>query len=159
MELKFHSTVIITEDFDKMRTFYQNILQQEVEIDFGNCIVFKNGISLWKLTTEYPIAKMLGKTYNSSGNNNLEICFETNNYNEVISNIKKYNLKYLHEPLEEKWGQKTIRFYDPENNLIEIGESIPCFVKRFLNQGMNEAEISKRTSVPLNIVNKICQKN
>ncbi len=157
MEIKFHSTVIITKDFDRMKAFYQEILQQEVEIDFGNCIGFKNGISLWKLTDEYTITKKLGKTFNISGNKNLEICFETDNFEEVVSSIEKYNLKYLHKTIEERWGQKTIRFYDPENNIVEIGETIPCFVKRFHNQGMSAEEVSKRASVPIHLVKEICQ--
>jgi len=157
MEIKFHSTVILTDDFDKMKTFYQEVLQQEIDIDFGNCIGFKNGISLWKLTEDYPIAKRLGKTYDPSGNRNLEICFETDDYENVVTNLKNQDLKYLHETTEERWGQKTMRFYDPEDNLIEIGETIPCFVKRFKKQGMTESEVSERTSVPLEMVMKICQ--
>lgn len=159
MELKFHSTVIITKDFDKMKVFYQEILQQEIEVDFGSCVGFKNGISLWKLSEEYIIAKKLGKIYDASGNKNLEICFETDDFEEVVSNLVKHNLKYLHETIEERWGQKTIRFYDPENNLVEIGETIPCFVKRFRNQGMSAEEVSKKTSVPIQMVKEICQEH
>ena len=107
---------------------------QEIKIDLGNCIIFKNGISLWKLTEDYLIAKKLGKTYNPEGNKNLELCFETDDYESVVAKLKNQDLKYLHETTEERWGQKTMRFYDPENNLIEIGETIPCFVKRFKNQ-------------------------
>ncbi|HPW67745.1 MAG: VOC family protein [Synergistaceae bacterium] len=156
MDIKFHSTVIMTQDFDKMKAFYQETLQQEIDVDFGNCIGFKNGISLWKLEEEYPIAKKLGKTYDQSGNKNLEICFETDDYEKVIAKLKKHDLKYLHETIEERWGQKTIRFYDPENNLVEIGETIPCFVKRFYNQGMTVDKVSERTSVPVELVKKIC---
>ncbi len=47
MEIKFHSTVIMTENFEQMKSFYQEILQQKVEFDFGNCVGFKNGLSLW----------------------------------------------------------------------------------------------------------------
>jgi len=156
MNIQFHSTVIITQDFDKMKVFYQEILQQEISVDFGNCIGFKNGISLWKLDEDYPIAKKLGKTFSKSGNKNLEICFETNDYEEVVANLNKHNLKYLHNTIEERWGQKTIRFYDPENNLVEIGETIPCFVKRFYNEGMTVEEVSERTSVPIEMVKGIC---
>ncbi len=157
MEIKFHSTVIITQDFDKMKAFYQEIIQQEIEIDFGNCVGFKNGISLWKLTEDYPIAKQLGKTYDQSGNKNLEICFETADFEKVIEKLKKHDLKYLHETIEETWGQKTIRFYDPENNLVEIGETISSFVKRFYNQGMSVEKVSERTSVPIELVKEICK--
>ncbi len=157
MEIKLNSTVIITEDFNKMKTFYQEILQQEIEFDFGNCIGFKNGISLWKLKEEYPIAKKLGRTYDQSGNKNLEIYFDTDDYEEVIFSLQKHELKYLHNSTEESWGQKTIRFYDPENNLVEIGETIPCFVKRFYKQGMTLEEVAEKTSVSLEMVKKICQ--
>ncbi|MDA3882892.1 MAG: hypothetical protein PF481_06385 [Bacteroidales bacterium] len=156
MNIKFHSSVIITKDFDKMKIFYQEVLQQEIEFDFGNCIGFKNGISLWKLTKEYPIAKKLGRTYDSSGNKNLEICFETDNYKELVSSIEKHTIHYLHKTIEERWGQYTMRFYDPENNLIEIGESMSCFVKRFYNQGLSVEDVSKRTSVPIEIIQEIC---
>jgi len=159
MEIKFHSTVIITDDFDKMKAFYLEILQQEIEVDFGNCISFKNGLTLWKLKEEYPIAKKLRRTYDKFGNRNLEICFETDSFEMVIEKLKNQKLNYLHEVTEELWGQLTIRFYDPENNLVEIGETITCFVKRFRNQGMSEEEISKKTSVPIEVVNEICQKN
>ncbi|WP_282036346.1 VOC family protein [Saccharicrinis aurantiacus] len=156
MDIKFHSTVIMTHNFDKMKAFYQEILQQEIDVDFGNCIGFKNGISLWKLSEDYTIAKKLGKTYHPSGNKNLEICFDTDDYEAVITKLKKHDLIYLHETIEESWGQKTIRFYDPENNLIEIGETIPCFVKRFYHEGMSVNQVSERTSVPIEMVKEIC---
>lgn len=158
MKITLSSTVLITKDFDKMRSFYQNILHQDIEVDFGNCIGFKNGLSLWKLKEEYPIALKLGHTFHSSGNKNLEICFETDDFALVVETLKKQQITYLHEVAEEVWGQQTIRFYDPENNLIEIGETIPCFVKRFYNQGMSIEDVSKKTSVPIEIVKRICFK-
>jgi catechol 2,3-dioxygenase-like lactoylglutathione lyase family enzyme len=157
MEIKFHSTVIMTEDFEQMKSFYQEILQQKVEFDFGNCVGFKNGLSLWKLKEEYPIAKNLGRTFDKSGNKNLEICFETDDFELVVESLNKFQLSYLHKETEELWGQKTVRFYDPENNLVEIGETIPCFVKRFYNQGMTIEEVSKRTSVSSEMVLQICK--
>lgn len=156
MNLKLSSTVIICQDLDTMKSFYHEVLQQEIEVDFGNCIAFKSKISLWQLTEEYPIAQKLGRTFSEHRNNNLEICFETEEFDEIVENLKKLDINYLHEVEEETWGQQTIRFYDPENNLIEIGETIPCFVKRFYSQGLILEEVAKRTSVPLEYVKLIC---
>ncbi len=75
----------------------------------------------------------------------------------MIYNLSKLDIHYIHKKTEENWGQFTIRFYDPENNIIEIGESIPCFVKRFNKQGLKVEEISERTSVPLEMVKEICK--
>lgn len=110
MDIKFHSTVIMTQDFDKMKAFYQETLQQEIDVDFGNCIGFKNGISLWKLEEEYPIAKKLGKTYDQSGNKNLEICFETDDYEKVIAKLKKHDLKCCMRPLRKGGDRKRLDF-------------------------------------------------
>lgn len=147
----------MVEDLEQMRSFYQDILQQKIAFDFGNCIGFQNGISLWKLKEGYPITKKLGRTYDKSGNKNLEICFEADDFELVVACLKKHKLNFLHTEAEETWGQQTIRFYDPENNLVEVGETIPCFVKRFRDQGMSLEEVSERTSVPLEMVMKICQ--
>jgi catechol 2,3-dioxygenase-like lactoylglutathione lyase family enzyme len=89
MDIKFHSTVIMTNDFSKMKSFYQEILQQEIDVDFGNCISFKNGLTLWKLKDEYPIAKKLGRTYDKFGNRNLEFYFESDNFEIVVENLKQ----------------------------------------------------------------------
>jgi catechol 2,3-dioxygenase-like lactoylglutathione lyase family enzyme len=159
MAITFHSTVIITNDFKKMKSFYKEILQQKTTFDFGNCIGFNNGLSLWKLKDAYPITKKLGQTFNKNGNNNIEICFETDEFESVVVNLEKHQLTYLHGVTEELWGQKTIRFYDPENNLVEIGETIPCFVKRLHKQGMSIDEVARQTSVPADLVSQICKTN
>ncbi len=157
MNIKFHSTVLICNDLDKMKSFYQDILLQEIDVDFGNCIVLRCGLSLWKLTENNPLSKNLGRTFHQTGNKNLEICFETEHFNDVLQNLSHSDIQYIHKETEENWGQFTIRFYDPENNIIEIGESIPCFVKRFNKQGLTVEEISERTSVPLEMVKEICK--
>lgn len=109
MNIKFHSTVVITDNFNAMKTFYEYVLLQEIDFDFGSCIGFKNGLSLWKLKNEYPIVQKLGRTFDKSGNRNLEICFETDDFDLVVDNLKKYRLNYLHNVTEEVWGQRTIR--------------------------------------------------
>ena len=37
----------MTEDFELMKSFYQNVLQQQIEFDFGNSIGFKNGVEVF----------------------------------------------------------------------------------------------------------------
>lgn len=155
MNITFQSSVLFVNDFEKMKSFYQEILKLPVELDFGSCITFKNGLSIWKLSPEYPISKELGTCFNLSGNKNLELCFETEDFNDAIASLKKYDIKYLHHEAEEMWGQKTIRIFDPENNLIEIGESIACFVKRFYAEGLTIEEVSKRTFVSIEMVTQI----
>jgi len=152
MSIKFHSTVILVNDLTVMKNFYMQVLQQEIEFDFGACIGLKCGLSLWKLQDDFHVTQKRGTAFHSSGNKNIEICFETDSFDLVVDELQKQNLHYLHTIIEEPWGQRTVRFFDPENNLIELGESMECFVKRFLNQGMSVEQVSARTSVPLQFV-------
>jgi catechol 2,3-dioxygenase-like lactoylglutathione lyase family enzyme len=152
MHIKFQSPVLISNDIEKLKNFYLNVLGQEIELDFGNCIVLKCGLSLWQLQPDFPITKHLQYRYHNSGNKNLELCFETDEFENVIEELRKFELILLHDVTEEKWGQFTIRFYDPDNNLIEIGETLPCLVRRLSESGLTSNEIIKKTGLPDNKV-------
>ncbi|PKP17372.1 MAG: hypothetical protein CVU05_15635 [Bacteroidetes bacterium HGW-Bacteroidetes-21] len=159
MDITFQSSVIFIKDLGIMKDFYLHTLMQEIEHDFGNCLLFKGGFTLWSLQPEYPLAQKMGTCYYPSGNKNLELCFETESFDEIYSNLIQKKVKVLHDVEEERWGQKTFRFYDPEDNLIEVGESIPCFVKRFYAQGMTVEEVAARTSVSSAYIEQIISTN
>lgn len=155
MDLQFHSSVIFCNDLQKQREFYETFLNQEVENDLGKCIVFKSRFSLWQLKDSYPMVKELGYTYEHIGNRNLEMCFETENFEDSVEKVLLSDCRILHNVEEEEWGQFTIRFYDPEGNLVEIGESMKCFVTRMKSSGMNIKQIAKKTGLDVVYVEKL----
>ena len=155
MDLQFDSSVIFCSDLQLQREFYESFLNQEVELDMGNCIAFKNNFTLWQLTEDFPISKELGYTYEHIGNRNLEMCFKTENFEDAVEKVLLSDLRILHNVEEEKWGQYTIRFYDPEGNLVEIGESINCFVQRMKNSGMDSKQIAEKTGLDTAYVEKL----
>jgi hypothetical protein len=58
---------------------------------------------------------------------------------------------------EQPWGQRVFRVYDPDGHIVEIGEPMPVVIQRFLAQGMSAEEAAERTSMPLEIVQKIAE--
>ena len=58
----------------------------------------------------------------------------------------------LHDVVEEPWGQQAVRFFDPDGNLVELGESIPTFVRRHHAAGLSPEAVAERTGVPLEAV-------
>ena len=155
MDLQFNSSVLFCNDLQQQREFYEIFLNQEVELDMGSCIIFKNKFSLWKLTEEFPISKELGYTYEHLGNRNLEMCFETENFEDAVEKVLLSELRILHNVEEERWGQYTIRFYDPEGNLVEIGESMKCFVQRMKTSGMDVKQIAKKSGLDVAYLEKL----
>ena len=66
-------------------------------------------------------------------------------------------MTFLHDTRLESWGQYTVRFFDPDGNLVEVGESIPCFVKRLYQEGLSIEDVAAKTSVPIETVKNICE--
>lgn len=157
MELHFHSSVVFCSDLQKQREFYEKFLGQTVKQDLGGCLVFSSGFTLWQLHEEYPISRELGYTYEPIGNRNLELCFETEKLEDAVEKVLLADLRILHNLEEEEWGQYTIRFYDPEGNLVEIGESMRAMVLRMRHQGMKIVDISKKTGLPKTMVENLLE--
>ena len=146
MNLKFHSSVIFVKDFYISKHFYCDLLNQEIEYDFGNNVLLKCGITLWQTPDWHYLHNNF---YNAaSGNKAFEICFETVQMDEALLLIKDNKVPLMHDIIEEKWGQRTIRILDPDNNLIEIGEKLEVFIRRLNDNGLSSLQIAQKTGVP-----------
>ena len=53
---------------------------------------------------------------------------------------------------EYPWGQRVLRFYDPDGHIIELGEAMSTVVLRFLDQGMSEEEVCVRSQHPMEFI-------
>ena len=155
MKINFHSSVIFVKDMEASKDFYCNILQQEIEYDFGNNISLKNGLSIWQVPSEHSLNKSFYRKDNT--NQALELYFETEDIDSAVKLIEKGNIKKHHELIEETWGQKTIRVYDPDHNLIEIGEKLEVFIRRMHYNGLSIHQINQKTGVPVETIKKMIE--
>ena len=129
MKPRFHSIVLFVKDIERSKKFYSEVLGQEIQYDFGNNVALKSGITLWKMMPDHIISQS-GKHSKINSTKAYEIYFETDDIELVQEIIAKNHLEILHDLMEDPWGQSTIRFYDPDKNLIEVGETIEKFVSR-----------------------------
>jgi catechol 2,3-dioxygenase-like lactoylglutathione lyase family enzyme len=156
MDLSNCSTALFVKDIGISKDFYIGLLGMEVELDFGKNVIFRNGFAIWEIQKNHIIPANLGmEKLTDQSSNRFELYFETENLTEVFEILKSKNIKFLHEIHEEPWGQQTIRFFDPDNHLIEAGESLRQFVRRFYEQGLTFEQVSKRTSVPVDEVKRL----
>ena len=151
MAITFHSTVLITKNFDAMKRFYTDVMQQNVAFDFGNCISFRCGLTIWQLKDSYPMTQALGAVPEPNVGA-VEVCFETEDFDADAAAVKAAGVSLLHDITEENWGQLTLRFYDPDKNIVELGESIPCFCCRLHRGGMDTAAVAEKTGVSIQTV-------
>jgi len=155
MAINYHSVVIFVSDIEKAKEFYTKCLDLKIDMDMGTNILLEGGISLWKIRENHSIPDIIGLDRIKNKNNNFELYFETIDINSVCEKLKKNSVRFLHEIHEESWGQKTIRFFDPDENIIEIGESLQIFINRMYNNGLSADEISNKTGMMKKDIEKI----
>jgi catechol 2,3-dioxygenase-like lactoylglutathione lyase family enzyme len=144
--MNFHSTVLFVNDIAVSKAFYTQFLNFTIELDFGKNVVLSNRITLWEIGKDHLITNTL-KTGNDS--NRFELYFEDENIDEVYLALGKAGIRFFHPIHEEPWGQRTLRFFDPDNHLIEIGEPLDIFVNTMHNRGLTPAQISAKSGIPI----------
>ncbi|MEE4196042.1 MAG: VOC family protein [Bacteroidales bacterium] len=155
MNISFHSTVIFVQDIEISKKFYCGFLKQTITEDFGAVITLSSGLSLWQM----PEGHRLKENYDpvSSNHSPMEVCFETQTMDEVVEFIHQEGIRLVHGLIEEPWGQRTIRFFDPDNHIVEIGEELPVFIQRMNDEGLSLAEIHQKTGVPMEKIKHLIQ--
>ena len=140
--MKYTCTVISVLDIEAAKKFYEDLFGLEIYQDYGINISFTCGLALqqnFDWLVNLPKEKVLKKS------NNVEIVFETSNFDEFLIKLKEYpNIEYLGKVIEHTWGQRVIRFYDLDGHMIEVGEDMKMVIQRFLSTGMTMAEISSK---------------
>lgn len=58
-----------------------------------------------------------------SESNSCELYFEEEEIEKFVQSLEKLypDIKYVNRLMTHSWGQKVVRFYDPDGNLIEVG--------------------------------------
>lgn len=156
MNLKNCTSVLFVKRAAKSRDFFVNVLGMNVAMSNGDLnFFFKEGFAIWQVATDNEIPKRLGYDVITDRNaaNRFELCFETEDIDDVYKLLKKNGISFLHEINTEIWGQRTIRFFDPDNHLIEVGESMQVFLKRVYDEEKQDIEAtSRRTFTPVEAI-------
>lgn len=148
--MRYTGTLFAVKDINLTVKFYEDLFDLKVEYDFGRCVSFDCGLHFqqdFDWLTGISVNEMKDKE------NNCEMVFEVGEFDHFIQKLKVRNdITLLHDIMEHTWGQRVIRFYDLNNHLIEVGESMKSVVQRFLSQDMTMEAIAERMDVKVSDV-------
>lgn len=148
--MKFLSTILAVSNVKKSQAFYQELLNQKVLYDFGKNIAFESGIALHDKNL---LAGLIGKElWITTKPHDMELYFESEDLDQLEEQLKQKKIHIIHSIQEQPWGQRVIRFYDPDGHIIEAGEVMSGVIKRLTDNGLNEKEIQEKTGVPQEIL-------
>ena len=120
--MKLKNVLIVVKDIEKARQFYHDLVGLELVVDNDGNMILTEGLVLqdekiWK--------DFLGKDIVTE-NNSCELYFEERNIEDFVQKLEKMypSVKYVNRLMTHSWGQKVVRFYDPDGNLIEVGTPV-----------------------------------
>ncbi len=120
--MKLKNILIVVKDIEKSRQFYHELFGLDMILDNEGNMILTEGLVLqdekiWK--------EFLGKDIIAE-NNSCELYFEEPDIEGFLEKLERLypSVRYVNRLMAHRWGQKVIRFYDLDGNLIEVGTPI-----------------------------------
>lgn len=117
--MRLKNILIVVKDIEKSKKFYHDLFGLNTILDNDGNMILTEGLVLqdaqiWK--------KFLGKDIIPE-NNSCELYFEETDIEGFIEKLEKMypSIQYVNKLMVHSWGQKVVRFYDLDGNLIEVG--------------------------------------
>lgn len=117
--MRLKNILIVVKDIEKSKKFYHDLFGLNPVLDNDGNMILTEGLVLqdekiWK--------DFLGKEI-SYKNNSCELYFEEKYIEAFVEKLEKLypEIEYVNRLMEHSWGQKVVRFYDLDGNLIEVG--------------------------------------
>ena len=117
--MKLKNVLIVVNDIEKSKAFYKDLFGLDVVLDNDGIMILTEGLvlqdaAIWKSFLDKDIIPR---------NNATELYFEESDIEGFARKLDEYRppIQYVNRLMEHSWGQRVIRFYDPDGNLIEVG--------------------------------------
>ena len=117
--MRLRNVLIVVDQIEKSKKYYHDLFGLDVVLDNEGNVILTEGLVLQDKTIWENFLER-----NCEGrNNSCELYFEENNIEEFVVKLERLypETEYVNRLMTHSWGQKVVRFYDPDGNLIEVG--------------------------------------
>ena len=117
--MKLKNVLIVVKDIEKSTQFYHDLFGLNVVLDNDGNMILTEGLVL----QEEKIWKNFLWKEIVSESNACERYFEECDIEAFVQKLEKLypSVQYVNRLMTHSWGQKVVRFYDLDGNLIEVG--------------------------------------
>lgn len=117
--MKLKNILIVVKDIEKSKQFYHDLFGLDMVLDNDGNMILMEGLVLQdeKIWKQFLTRDVVYKS------NSCELYFEEKNIEAFVEKLEKLypTISYVNRLMTHSWGQKVIRFYDLDGNLIEVG--------------------------------------
>lgn len=120
--MKLKNILLVVKDIEKSKQFYHDLFGLDMILDNDGNMILTEGLVLQdeKIWKEFLGRDIFPKS------NSCELYFEEKNIEKFVEKLEKLypSIQYVNHLTTHSWGQKVVRFYDLDGNLIEVGTPI-----------------------------------
>lgn len=120
--MRLKNILIVVNDIEQSIRFYKELFGLQVVLDQDGNVIMTEGLVLQdaKIWKNFMQRDLVPK------NHMTELYFEEPDIEGFAKKLEEseFAIEYVNELMEHSWGQKVIRFYDPDGNLIEVGTPV-----------------------------------
>lgn len=117
--MKLKNILIVVKDIEKSKKFYHDLFGLDVVLDNDGNMILTEGLVLQdeKIWRNFLRKDIIPE------NNSCELYFEEKDIDAFVEKLENLypSIQYVNRLITHSWGQKVIRFYDLDGNLIEVG--------------------------------------
>ena len=120
--MKLKNVLVVVKDIEKSREFYHDLFGLDTILDHGGNMILTEGLVLQdeKIWRDFVGKEIVQKS------NSCELYFEERDIEAFVEKLEERypDIEYVNRLMTHSWGQKMVRFYDLDGNLIEVGTPI-----------------------------------
>jgi len=120
--MKLKNILIVVKDIEKSRKFYHDLFGIDLVLDNDGNMILTEGLVLQdeKIWNAFLGRNIIPKS------NSCELYFEEQDIEAFVEKLERLypTIEYVNPLMTHSWGQRVIRFYDLDGNLIEVGTPV-----------------------------------
>ena len=120
--MRLKNILIVVKDIEKSRKFYHDLFGLDLMLDNDGNMILTEGLVLqdekiWKTFLDRDIVPK---------SNSCELYFEEQDIESFVEKLERLypTIEYVNHLMTHSWGQRVIRFYDLDGNLLEVGTPV-----------------------------------
>ena len=117
--MRLKNVLIAVNDMERAIKFYKEIFGLQVILNQDGNVIMSEGLVLQdaKIWHQFLERELIPK------NNMTELYFEESDMEGFVRKLEEsdWEIEFVNKLMTHSWGQKVVRFYDPDGNLIEVG--------------------------------------
>lgn len=120
--MRLRNILIVVKDIEASRKYYHDLFGLDTILDNDGNMILTEGLVLQE---EKYWRQFLNKALVQK-NNHSELYFEEKDIEAFVAKLEKLypETEYVNKLMTHSWGQKVVRFYDLDGNLIEVGTPV-----------------------------------